>query len=88
MTIDVTFLDSGREPQCKPDPSFPNGKPINMTTSPLQKSCTNNLPYPAPRCGAYVVTCTICGYRAVLTVAGRPDDPSMVTLPCKTKGLN
>lgn len=91
MAIDVTFLDSGREPQCKPDPRFPDGRHIRLMPEKPEadhKSCTYNLPYPAPRCGSYVVECKTCGYRAALNVAGRPDDPRIVTLPCKSKGLD
>ena len=88
MTIDVIFLDSGREPKCKPDPKYPDGMPVNLTTSPLQKFCCRNLPYPAPRCGVYQIKCTKCGFTAAITVAGRPDDPRTVTMPCQSKGLN
>jgi hypothetical protein len=88
--IDVVFLDSGREPQCKPDPYWPNGKPINLVVDEMTKvkSCTYNLPYPAPRCGLYDIRCLECGFHVVLTVAGRPDDPNMVTIPCKGRGLD
>jgi hypothetical protein len=85
MTIDVIFLDSGREPQCKPDPKFPDGKPINLATSPLAKTCTSNVPFPAPRCGLYAIRCLECGFTAMVTVAGRPDDPNTVTMPCQPK---
>lgn len=84
MTIDVMFLDSGREPQCKPDPKYPDGKPINLATDPMVKTCTMNLPFPAPRCGLYAIRCLECGFTAMLTVAGRPDDPNVVTMPCKS----
>lgn len=85
--IDVRFIDSGREPQCKPDPRFPNGKQVNLATG-FEKTCTRNVPYPAPRCGVYEVTCRTCGYKAAITVAGRQDDPCMVTMPCKSRGLD
>jgi hypothetical protein len=48
----------------------------------IVKTCTYNLPYPAPRCGAYSIECKKCGFVGVVTVAGRPDDPNMITLPC------
>lgn len=83
MTISVQFVDSGREATEKPNPVFPNGKPVNLTRYPLQKSCTYNLPYPAPRCGIYMIKCDGCGFTAAITVAGRPDDPNMITIPCK-----
>lgn len=88
MTIDVTFLDSGREPREKPNPAYPNGIDVNLSQHALQKVCCRNVPYPAPRCGQYAITCRVCGYCAVMTVAGRPDDPRTVTLPCQSKGLN
>lgn len=84
MTIDVRFLDSGVRPTQKPNPAWPNGTPVNLAADlVLVKTCTRNLPYPAPRCGLYEVECRTCGFRALLTVAGRPDDPNMITLPCK-----
>jgi hypothetical protein len=42
MTIDVIFLDCGREPQCKPDPAYPNGKAINLAHAVEAKVCTKN----------------------------------------------
>ena len=86
--IDVKFIDRGYEAREKPDPNYPSGKPISLLTSPLQKSCTRNLPHPAPRCGYYSILCNKCGFSALITVAGRPDDPNMVTLPCKLGGLD
>lgn len=85
MTIDVTFIDSGREPTEKPDPKYPEGQHVNLTEHALQPSCCRNVPYPAPRCGQYVVHCRGCGYRAIVTVAGRADDPRTVQIPCKKK---
>jgi hypothetical protein len=81
--IDVEFLDSGREPQVAPNPKYPNGVAVSLLSYALQKSCTRNLPYPAPRCGMYRVTCRECGFNALITVAGRADDPNTITLPCK-----
>ena len=75
MTIDVVFLDSGREPQCKSDPRWPDGMPVNLAPGvPVKKTCTRNIPWPAPRCGSYMITCRECGFTAAITVAGRPDD--------------
>lgn len=83
MTIDVEFLDSGREPQEKPDPKFPDGRDISLLRHALQKGCCSNVPYPAPRSGMYRITCRTCGLRVAVTVAGRADDPRTVMLPCK-----
>jgi hypothetical protein len=81
--IDVRFLDAGRDPQCDPDPAYPDGRRVSLAEHALQKTCTRNLPYPAPRCGAYSIKCRVCGFVGVVTVAGRPDDPRVVTIPCK-----
>ncbi len=88
MTIEVTFVDSGRVAREKPDPAFPNGKPVNCATNALVKTCTRNLPYPAPRVGSYLIRCLRCDWRGVISVAGRPDDPNMVTIQCKAGGLD
>jgi hypothetical protein len=77
----VEFLDSGREPQVNFDRRWPWGKDIDSTQG--QPSCMVMLPWPAPRCGVYVIECETCGYRLAATVAGRVDDPRSVKLPCK-----
>lgn len=82
MTIAVKFNDSGREPTQKPNPKYPNGIAVDIS-EPGQKSCTRNLPYPAPRCGTYSIVCLTCRMSCIITVAGRADDPNMITLPCK-----
>lgn len=87
-TIDVVFFDGNREAECKPDPKYPDGKDVDLTKNALQKRCCYNLPYPAPRCGAYGVSCKKCGYKVVMTVAGRADDPRTLTMPCKAGGLD
>lgn len=80
--IDVQFIDAGRQPTQPPDPKHPDGVWVDLAAD-AKKSCTRNLPHPAPRCGRYEITCQTCGYRAVITVAGRADDPSMITMPCR-----
>jgi len=80
--IEVTFLDSGRSPQCKPNPAFPDGMDLDISLG-ASLTCTRNVPYPAPRCGVYLIQCRECGYNAAVTVAGRPDDPRTAKLPCK-----
>ena len=85
MPIEVKFNDSGREPKEKPNPKYPNGMDISCA-QPGQKSCTFNLrPYPAPRCGTYSVRCVDCQFTALVTVAGRADDPRTITIPCKVR---
>lgn len=82
MTLNVTWADAGREPQCPPNPDHPNG--VNLVLAkPGDACCSVSLPYPAKRCGAYYVECTRCGKTAVVTTAGRPDDQKSLRLACK-----
>ena len=77
----VEWIDRGREPQCKPNPTYPNG--IDLPAIRDLPACKTDLPYPAPRCGLYYVECLVCGMNALITTAGRPDDPRSVALNCK-----
>lgn len=78
----VEWRDSGREPQCRPDPKYPNGIDVDVSGGAVN-SCIYELPYPAKRCGVYIVTCKLCGFRGGCTTAGRPDDPRSIEVPCK-----
>ena|ERR1700686_4749398 len=80
----VKWIDRYREPQCPPNPEFPEGVDIDHS-SPGQKTCRTELPYPAPRCGYWYVECKTCGYNVIITTAGRPDDPRSATLLCMAK---
>ena len=80
-TATVTFLDSGREPQCAPNPAYPEGKDIVEDSC----GCYFALPYPAPRCGVLVVECDICHKRVGVTVAGRIDDPRSLQMACRLR---
>ena len=77
----IDWLDSGRGPQCKPNPDYPGGKDIG--TGP----CKVDLPYPAKRIGIYIIHCNECGLRVGITTAGRPDDPRSARLECKVKSV-
>jgi hypothetical protein len=79
----VEWIDLEREPKNAPDPNYPNG--IHIDVSQGKKSCMTALPYPAKRCGQYYVECQKCGTNALVTTAGRVDDPKSVRLPCKGK---
>lgn len=86
MTFTIDWLDSEREPQVKPDPKYPNGKDIvSHDVAAGQPSCKIDLPYPARRCGTYIIECESCGIVIAITTAGRPDDPRSITVPCKRK---
>jgi hypothetical protein len=79
----VTWLDAGREPQQPPNPAYPHGIDVDMTTGRVRgPSCRTALPYPARRIGSYVIECDRCRRRFAVTTAGRPDDPRSVILPC------
>jgi hypothetical protein len=91
-SLRARWLDSGREPQCPPNPDFPNGKPVDCRggtpavwdqDKETIPSCAIDLTHPTPRCGLWYVACDLCGFSAVVTTAGRPDDPSLVIFPCK-----
>ena len=83
--FEIKWVDLGREPQCAPNPMFPDGVNI-MIGDATQNLCVSELPYPAKRCGIYQVRCRICGNSAAITTAGRPDDPRSVSMPCAIEG--
>jgi hypothetical protein len=81
----VEWIDGGREPQNPPDPRYPDGIDLNIAgNNPVR--CTVELPYPARRCGQYVVECTKCKFIGMITTAGRKDDPRSVTVACRKFG--
>jgi hypothetical protein len=77
----IEWHDSGREPKCAPNPDYPNGIDLGGAKDGVP-SCRVDLPYPAKRCGYYVVRCGICCLSVGITTAGRPDDPRSAILPC------
>lgn len=81
VTFKIEWIDRGRDPQCPPDPDFPDGKDIPaMLPGP---SCGVKLPYPAKRCGVYIIECSVCGIRVAITTVGRRDDPRSVSINCR-----
>jgi hypothetical protein len=78
----ITWHDSAREPQCAPNPAYPDGVDLDASDG-AKTSCKAVLPYPAKRCGYFLVICEACGVSAAITTAGRRDDPRSVKLPCK-----
>lgn len=81
------WIDAGREPQCPADPRFPEGMAVDLRGEQISPHCRLSLTYPAPRVGHWRICCT-CGYSAVLTAAGRRDDPRLVLIPCKGESEN
>lgn len=82
--LTATFCGDGRMPQCAPDPNYPDGKDVDLTAG-AAAVCAVQL-HQAPCCGAWAIACSLCGYTAVVTAAGRADDPRVVRLPCKIGG--
>ena len=80
----VRWLDGGREPRCPPNPRFPDGVDVIGSTNMDRPHCHTILPYPAPRCGGYLIKCNKCGLTAYVTTAGRVDDPRSFWVNCKT----
>ena len=79
----VEWIDVGREPTQKPNPKFPNGVDLDTGERP---ACKVDLPYPAKRIGYFYIECEACGSNALITTAGRPDDPRSIHMICKAKG--
>ncbi|GIK48055.1 MAG: hypothetical protein BroJett013_07520 [Alphaproteobacteria bacterium] len=80
--FDLAWIDHEREPRCAPNPDYPDGKDVDATFG-QRPACRSSLPYPAARCGLYVVRCKRCKASVGITTAGRPDDPRSVRIPCK-----
>lgn len=88
MTVDqfdIRWVDREREPQQPADPAYPKGIDVDISDNAML-SCKADLPYPARRCGVYMVRCTICGVVVGLTTAGRADDPRSVKVACMMEG--
>ena len=81
----VIWVDREREPRCPPNPDYPDGKDVDASDG-AKHTCKCTLPYPAKRCGIYIVECKICGIRVGVTTAGRPDDPRSVIIACNLEG--
>jgi len=85
--LSVHWVDRGVEPKCPPDPRFPYGMDINGAQK-GERSCFTKLPYPARRCGYYLVGCDACEQTVMITTAGRPDDPRSVRIPCRDHAMS
>jgi hypothetical protein len=82
-THSIEFVASGRgKAGCAPNPEFPDGIAVDVSNG-VPATCIVALPYPAPECGHFVVQCRFCKFRVALTAAGRPDDPTSITIPCQ-----
>jgi len=82
QALKVKWIDGGKEPQCAPNPAYPDGIDIDLSEG-AERACSTELDHPAMRIGHYLVMCRTCGQRVALTTAGRADDPRSVKLACK-----
>jgi hypothetical protein len=81
MTLGVVWIDRGFEPKNPTDPSYPNGIDLDLSAG-ASAVCQTALPYPAKRCGYFVISCDTCGFQGIITTAGRRDDPRSVKIAC------
>jgi hypothetical protein len=82
MTHKISWVQRSNKPaQCPPDEDYPYGIAINIAGSNMP-ACEIKLDYPAPGVGSWVIVCETCGYKTVVTAAGRPDDPTKIRVPC------
>ena len=95
MSHTIEFQPSGRgKAQCPADPAYPHGIALDCTRAQFRQShdsldiastCTLELPYPAPECGLWMVSCDDCPLTVAITAAGRVDDPISVKMACRKK---
>jgi hypothetical protein len=78
----IKWIDGGREPLGPSDPAHQHGINLDLAHGQI-KTCTVELPYPAPRCGYFSVQCLTCRVSVSVVANGRADDPRMVMIACK-----
>lgn len=83
MALKIEWVDRGTHAQSPSNPNFPNGMDVDLRSNREARSCKAEMPYPAMRCGQYVIECSKCGLRVMVTTAGRRDDPRSVLMTCK-----
>jgi hypothetical protein len=76
------WIDRGIAPKNPPDPKYPDGIDLDVSRE-LTPSCKSPLAYPTPRCGYWVIQCRTCGAHAIVTTAGRSDDPRSFRMACE-----
>jgi hypothetical protein len=79
--IEVKFLSHHRKAKIAPNPRFPSGIDVDLSGG-ATPHCRTELAYPAECCGVWLVHCPDCGIDAIITTAGRTDDPRSVKLAC------
>lgn len=84
MTLIATWFSEHRRAQHPPDPAYPLGLLADLSAG--RPCCEVALEYPAPCVGKWLIKCDVCALTAIVTAAGRVDDPHTVRLACKTMG--
>jgi len=85
MTLTFKWIDRGFAASNPANPRYPSGIDLDVSKG-APRTCKVALPYPAQRCGMFLVKCETCGQNAVVTTAGRTDDPRSVTVACRVNG--
>jgi hypothetical protein len=85
MKHKVTWIDGHREPKLPPKPDYPDGIDLDVSAG-AKLNCTVALSYPAKRCGFYLIICSGCDQRTLVTTAGRRDDPRSIKIACNRNG--
>jgi len=85
--LKVTWIDHGFWPQNDPDPDYPDGVDLDISRG-NPETCSVELPYPAKRCGHFLIECPSCGLKIAATTAGRRDDPRSVRVACGIQRKN
>lgn len=80
----VDWCDGHRESTYPADAGYPNGTAIDVALD-ATRACRLELPYPAARCGLWVITCRQCAFSIALSTSGRADDPRSARLPCRPR---
>lgn len=81
MAFKLQFLTKGQKATQQPDPRYPTGMEVDMSYG-RTPTCQIKPPYPAVSVGTFHATCDRCGLTIAFTVAGRVDDPKLVTVAC------
>jgi hypothetical protein len=79
----VEWLSRHRKPTVESNPQYPDGMDIDMGNRP---ACKVEFPYPAECVGLWFIECHDCKSTAIITAAGRQDDPKSYMLPCRQPG--
>jgi hypothetical protein len=80
--LQVEWIDAGRDAECPADPLYPQGVDIEERAG-AARTCFTRLRYPAVRCGVWQISCPHCPRVAVVTAAGRADDPRSFRMACR-----